>query len=42
MEIGNQIKKYRGKLNWSQETLAEKAYVSRQTVSNWENGVSRI
>ena len=40
MEIGNQIKKYRGKLNWSQETLAEKAYVSRQTVSNWENGKS--
>lgn len=40
MEIGNQIKKFRGKLNWSQETLAEKAYVSRQTVSNWENGKS--
>lgn len=40
MEIGNQIKKLRGKLNWSQETLAEKAYVSRQTISNWENGKS--
>ena len=40
MEIGNQIKKFRGKLNWSQENLAEKAYVSRQTVSNWENGKS--
>jgi transcriptional regulator with XRE-family HTH domain len=40
MEIGNQIKKYRGKQKWSQETLAEKAFVSRQTVSSWENGKS--
>lgn len=40
MEIANQIKKYRGKLKWSQETLAEKAYVSRQTVSSWENNKS--
>ena len=40
MEIGNQIKKFRGKLNWSQETLAEKAFVSRQTISNWENDKS--
>jgi transcriptional regulator with XRE-family HTH domain len=40
MEIANQIKKYRGKLKWSQETLAEKAYVSRQTVSSWENSKS--
>ena len=40
MEIGNQIKKYRGILKWSQESLAEKAYVSRQTVSSWENGKS--
>lgn len=40
MEIGNQIKKNRNKLKWSQEMLAEKAYVSRQTISNWENGKS--
>ena len=40
MEIGNQIKKNRNKLKWSQELLAEKAYVSRQTISNWENGKS--
>ena len=40
MEIANQIKKYRGKLKWSQETLAEKAYVSRQTISSWENNKS--
>ncbi len=40
MEIGNQIKKHRNKLKWSQEMLAEKAYVSRQTISNWENDKS--
>jgi transcriptional regulator with XRE-family HTH domain len=40
MEIGNQIKKHRGRLKWSQEQLAEKAYVSRQTISNWENDKS--
>lgn len=38
MELGTQIKKYRSKQGLSQETLAEKIYVSRQTVSNWENG----
>ncbi|MCI9271142.1 MAG: helix-turn-helix transcriptional regulator [Dorea sp.] len=37
MELGKQIKKYRGELSLSQEALAEKIYVSRQTVSNWEN-----
>ena len=40
MELGSQIKKYRSKLKLSQEELAEKVYVSRQTVSNWENGKS--
>ena len=40
MEIGNQIKKHRTRLKWSQEQLAENAYVSRQTISNWENGKS--
>lgn len=40
MEIGNQIKKHRTRLKCSQETLAENAYVSRQTISNWENGKS--
>lgn len=38
MEIGTQIKKYRGNMGISQEELAEKVYVSRQTVSNWETG----
>lgn len=36
LEIGKTIKQHRTQLGWSQEVLAEKAYVSRQTVSNWE------
>ena len=36
LEIGTTIKQHRTELGWSQEVLAEKAYVSRQTVSNWE------
>lgn len=36
MEVGKQIRKYRQGLQLSQEDLAEKVYVSRQTVSNWE------
>lgn len=37
MEISTQIKKYRNTKGLSQEELAEKIYVTRQTVSNWEN-----
>lgn len=37
MELKSQIKKYRSTLNLSQEELAEKLFVSRQTISNWEN-----
>jgi len=37
MEIGNQIKKYRSELGLSQEELADKIFVTRQTISNWEN-----
>jgi len=40
MKIGNKIKKYRENINLSQEELADKVYVSRQTVSNWENNRS--
>lgn len=40
MELGNQIKKHRNELSLSQEELAEKVYVSRQTISNWENDKS--
>ena len=36
MELGSKIKKYRGELKLSQDALAEKIYVSRQTISNWE------
>ena len=40
MELSSQIKKYRTELGLSQEELAEKVYVTRQTVSNWETGKS--
>ena len=40
MEIGKQIKKYRSELSLSQEEFADKIYVTRQTVSNWENDKS--
>ena len=40
MELGGQIKRYRNEHNLSQEELAEKIFVSRQTISNWENGKS--
>ena len=37
MEIGKQIKKYTTEMKLSQDELAEKIFVSRQTISNWEN-----
>lgn len=37
MEIGKQIKKYRTEMKLSQDELAGKIFVSRQTISNWEN-----
>ena len=37
MELGKQIKRYRMEENLSQEELADKVFVSRQTISNWEN-----
>ena len=40
MELGKQIKKYRSELSLSQDALAERVYVSRQTISNWENDKS--
>lgn len=40
MELGNKIKYYRGEKEFSQEELAERVYVSRQTISNWENNKS--
>ena len=38
MELNEQIKKHRTQMNISQEELAEKIYVTRQSISNWENG----
>ena len=40
MELGKQIKKHRREVQLSQEELAERVYVSRQTISNWENDKS--
>lgn len=37
MNLCNQIKKYRNERGFSQKDLAEKIYVSTQTISNWEN-----
>ena len=38
MEVGKQIKRFRRDLKLSQEELAGKIFVTRQTISNWENG----
>lgn len=40
MQLGKQIRKYRNEQSLSQDGLAEKVYVSRQTISNWENSKS--
>lgn len=37
MELSSQIRKHRTAQNLSQEQLADMLYVSRQTISNWEN-----
>ena len=37
MNLGAQIKKYRAELSLSQDELAEKLFVTRQSISNWEN-----
>ncbi len=37
MNLGAQIKKYRTEYSLSQDELAEKLFVSRQSISNWEN-----
>lgn len=38
MGFSNKLKSEREKRGWSQEELAQKLYVSRQSVSKWENG----
>ena len=42
MELGSHIKEHRTELGLSQDDLAERIYVSRQTISNWECGLSRL
>ena len=38
MVFGEKLKTERKKKDWSQEELAAKLFVSRQSVSKWENG----
>lgn len=40
MELNEKLYEYRKNNNWSQEELAEKMEVSRQTISKWESGRS--
>ncbi len=40
MNVGTRIKKHREKQNISQDELALKIFVSRQTISNWETSKS--
>ena len=40
MQLGKHIKQLRYEKSLSQEKLAEMVYVSRQTISNWENDKS--
>ena len=42
MTFGQKLYTLREERGWSQEDLAEKADVSRQTVSNWENDKVQI
>ena len=36
---GNEIKQFRKLNKWTQQQLAEKIGVSRQTINYWENGM---
>lgn len=40
MILGDKIMNLRKQNNWSQEDLAEKLGISRQSVSKWESGGS--
>ena len=40
MEFGSRIKRRRQELNFSQQQVANHLYVSRKTISHWENGNS--
>lgn len=38
MELQTLLKQLRNEQQWTREKVAEKIHVSRQTISNWENG----
>ncbi len=38
MKLATRLKQKRNELQMTQEEVAEKIHVSRQTISNWENG----
>lgn len=38
MEVGQRLKDLRAEVHMSQDDLAARVYVSRQTISSWENG----
>ncbi|MCO8286428.1 helix-turn-helix domain-containing protein [Tetragenococcus halophilus] len=40
MKIGEQIKNQREMKNWSQQELADKLHISRQSISKWEQDIA--
>lgn len=38
MTIGEQLKKQREQRGWSQQILAQRLNISRQSISKWEQG----
>ena len=40
MELGKRLKEYRNQSGMTQDDLAERLYVTRQTISSWENDKS--
>ena len=40
MEVGQRLKERRNELNMTQDFVAEQLGITRQTISNWENGRS--
>ena len=40
MELGKRLKEYRNNAGMTQDDLAERLYVTRQTISSWENDKS--
>lgn len=40
MEIGERLKKQRKIKKWTQQELADKLHISRQSISKWEQGIA--